>query len=72
MTSLRFCAQTVGNPVTAVEAAIAALPLRIVRRETCFLKNSPTFFIVSLLPLFAPLDYLRTPRLCLITFARRS
>src|SRR5271167_1196156 len=33
VTSLRFCAQTVGNPVTAVEAAIAAPPFRIERRE---------------------------------------
>jgi hypothetical protein len=32
--SLRFCAQTVGKPVTAVEAAIAAPPLRTERLES--------------------------------------
>src|ERR1700722_6953113 len=33
VTSLRFCAQTAGNPVTAVEAAMAAPLFRIARRE---------------------------------------
>src|ERR1700733_882287 len=72
VTSLMFCAHTVGKPSIAVDPAIAAPPLRIVRRETCFLKNSPAFFIVSLLPLFALSDYLRSPRPCLTTFTRRS
>ena len=33
VTSFSFCAQTVGNPVTAVEAAMAAPLLRTERRE---------------------------------------
>src|SRR5688572_9274103 len=49
--SLMFCAQTVGNPVTAVTPAIAAPPFRTERRETDFFRNVSVFFIsVFLLP----------------------
>jgi hypothetical protein len=34
---LMFCAHTVGNPVIAVDAATAAVPLSTERRETLFL-----------------------------------
>src|SRR3954462_15668153 len=47
VTSLRFCAHTIGNPVTAVVPAIAAPPFSTARRETRPLNNLPVRFILS-------------------------
>src|SRR5919197_29432 len=52
VTSLSSCAQTVGNPVTAVAPAIAAPPFSTPRRDTLLVRIPPAFFI-SLLPLLA-------------------
>ena len=50
VTSLRFCAQTIGKPVMAVVPAIAAPPLSTERREIGLLRSPPVFFM-SILPL---------------------
>src|SRR3954447_3021290 len=47
VTSLRFWAHTIGNPVTAVVPAIAAPPLSTARRETRLFNNLPLRFILS-------------------------